>query len=299
MSDHTPDPALQLRELKPAKDFFIGLDSDGCVFDSMEIKHKECFCPNFINSFGLQAVSKYAREAWDFVNLYSKSRGCNRFLAVIMALDLLRERSEVQARKVVVPRLDGIRSWIKRETKLGNPALKKELEKTGDVDLALAYEWSLAVNESIGKMVRNVPPFPLVRESLLALEGKADVIVVSQTPFEALKREWEEHDIDKHIRLIAGQEMGTKAEHISFAAKGKYAQGKVLMVGDAPGDFEAAKANKALFFPVNPGHEETSWRRFLEEGLGRFFAGTYAGEYEQSLIVEFDRYLPELPPWRV
>ncbi len=299
MSNHTSDPALQLKELKPTRDFFVGLDSDGCVFDSMEIKHKECFCPNFINTFGLQAVSKYAREAWDFVNLYSKSRGCNRFLAIIRALDLLRERPEVQARNVVVPRLDGVRSWIKRESKLGNPALKKELETTGDADLALAYEWSIAVNESIAKMVRNVPPFPLVRESLLALEGKADVIVVSQTPFEALKREWEEHDIDKHIRLIAGQEMGTKAEHIAFASKGKYAQGKVLMVGDAPGDFDAAKANGALFFPINPGHEEASWKRFLDVALGRFFAGTYAGGYEQSLIAEFDRYLPELPPWKV
>ncbi|MDX9957546.1 MAG: HAD family hydrolase [Clostridia bacterium] len=299
MSNNTSDPALQLKELKPTRDFFVGLDSDGCVFDSMEIKHKECFCPNFINTFGLQAVSKYAREAWDFVNLYSKSRGCNRFLAIIRALDLLRERPEVQARNVMVPRLDGIRSWIKRESKLGNPALKKELEKTGDADLALAYEWSIAVNESIEKMVRNVPPFPLVRESLQALEGKADVIVVSQTPFEALKREWEEHAIDKHIRLIAGQEMGTKTEHIAFASKAKYAEGKVLMVGDAPGDYDAAKANGALFFPVNPGHEEASWKRFLDEALGRFFAGTYAGEYEQSLIAEFDRYLPELPPWKV
>jgi phosphoglycolate phosphatase-like HAD superfamily hydrolase len=299
MNNHTIDPAVQLKELKPTKEFFIGLDSDGCVFDSMEIKQKECFCPNFINSFGLQPVSKYARDVWIFVNLYSKSRGCNRFLAVVLALDLLRGLPEVTARGVTVPKMDGLRAWIKRETKLGNPALKMEVEKTGDPDLVQVYAWSLAVNESVGKMVRNVPPFPLVRESLIALEGKADVIVVSQTPFEALKREWEEHDIDKHIRLIAGQEMGTKTEHIAFASKDKYAKGKVLMVGDAPGDFEAAKANNALFFPINPGHEEASWNQFLGEALGRFFAGSYAGSYEQSLIAEFDRYLPELPPWKV
>lgn len=299
MSDHAPDPAVQLKGLKPTREFFIGLDSDGCVFDSMEIKQKECFCPNFINSFGLQAVSKYARDVWIFVNLYSKSRGCNRFLAVILALDLLRELPEVAAREVTVPKMDGLRAWIKLETKLGNPALKMEVERTGDPDLAQVYAWSLAVNESVGLMVRNVPPFPLVRESLRALEGKADVIVVSQTPYEALKREWEEHDIDKYIRLIAGQEMGTKAEHITFATKGKYSEGRVLMVGDAPGDLDAARKNGALFFPINPGHEEASWKRFLGEALIRFFAGTFAGEYERSLIAEFDRYLPELPPWKV
>ena len=60
-------------------DFLVGIDSDGCVFDSMELKHKECFIPAFINHYELQGVSKYAREAAEFVNLYSKSRGVNRF----------------------------------------------------------------------------------------------------------------------------------------------------------------------------------------------------------------------------
>ena len=83
------DPALKLKELKPEKEFFIGIDSDGCVFDTMEIKHKECFCPQFVNHYGLQPVSRYAREAWEFVNLYSKTRGVNRFKAVTRALDLL------------------------------------------------------------------------------------------------------------------------------------------------------------------------------------------------------------------
>ena len=60
----------------------------------------------------------------------------------------------------------------------------------------------------------------------------------------------------------------------------------------------AAKANNALFFPVIPGQEEQSWKRFFEESLDRFFAGNYAGDYEKSLIEEFDEYLPETPPWK-
>ena len=43
------DTKDSLEGLRPEKDFFIGLDSDGCVFDSMDIKHKECFCPAFID----------------------------------------------------------------------------------------------------------------------------------------------------------------------------------------------------------------------------------------------------------
>jgi len=97
--------------------------------------------------------------------------------------------------------------------------------------------------------------------------------------------------------MIAGQEMGTKTEHIKFAAVAKYAPNRILMIGDAPGDFNAAKKNGALFFPVNPGHEEASWQRLYEEGLDRYFAGTYAGGYEAALVKEFDACLPEKPGW--
>ncbi|MGA2975471.1 MAG: HAD hydrolase-like protein [Spirochaetia bacterium] len=284
--------------MKPRKGFFIGIDSDGCAFDTMEIKQKECFCPNFIRHFRLQAASKYARETWEFVNLYSKDRGCNRFIAVIHALDLLRERAEVKARGVSILMMDGLRAWMKRESKLGNPALKAELERTADPDLKLAYEYSIDVNEAIERMVFGVPPFPFVRECLEKMEKAADVIVVSQTPGEALEREWKEHHIEDHIRAIAGQEMGTKAQHIAFAAGGKYPPGRMLMVGDAPGDFQAAKANKACFFPIVPGREEKSWELLHAEALDRFFAEKYEGDYERKLTAEFDASLPERPAWR-
>ncbi|WCJ60573.1 HAD family hydrolase [Fontisphaera persica] len=290
------DPVQALKDLQPTKEFFIGIDSDGCVFDTMEVKHKECFTPMFVKHFNLQPVSKYAREAWDFVNLYSKTRGVNRFPALSRALKLLRERPEVQARGVKIPDTTALDEWIARETKLGNATLKKEVEG-GNTALKQVYEWSVAVNKFIEEMVYGVPPFPLFRESLLRMVEKADVIVVSQTPTEALVREWQEHDIARHVRVICGQEMGTKTEHIKYAAGGKYAPEKMLMIGDAPGDFKAAKANGALFYPINPGNEEASWKRFYEEALERFFKGTYAGEYEQKLIADFDRCLPEHPAW--
>jgi phosphoglycolate phosphatase-like HAD superfamily hydrolase len=147
-------------------------------------------------------------------------------------------------------------------------------------------------------MVHGVPPFPLVRESLEKIHPRADAMVISQTPTPALEREWEEHDLRKFVEIIAGQEMGTKTEHLKFAAAGKYPGNKILMIGDAPGDFKAAKSNGVLFYPIVPGHEEASWKRFHDEALDRFFAGSYAGEYETKLVKEFDASLPELPPWQ-
>jgi len=107
------DYSAILKALPVRHDYFIGIDSDGCVFDSMEIKHKECFCPAFIKHFGLQAASKYAREVWDFVNLYSRDRGCNRFFAVQKALQLIGERGEFAARGLKVTNLPALDAWLK------------------------------------------------------------------------------------------------------------------------------------------------------------------------------------------
>ncbi len=287
-----------LKALQPTKSFFIGIDSDGCAFDTMEIKQKECFCPNLIKYYGLQKISKYARETWEFVNLYSKHRGVNRFLAVLEAFRLLEQRPEVHARGMVLPDMSPLANWTQTESKLGNPALIKYAAKVNDPLISLTLDWSIRVNEDIENMVYGMPPFPFVRESLELLNEKADALVVSQTPVEALEREWKENGIDGLVRLIAGQEYGTKAEHLALAAKGKYADDHILMIGDAPGDFKAAKSNGVLYFPINPGKEEESWERFLNEGLKKFFEGSYAGAYEAELIREFDSYLPEKPNWK-
>lgn len=289
--------STKLTSLQPQKEFFIGIDSDGCIFDTMEIKHKECFCPNVIKHWGLQTISKYAREAWEFVNLYSKTRGANRFITLIESFRLLEERDEVKVRKFEMPDISAVIEWTKNETQLGNPVLQAYADKVNDQVIDRALEWSMAVNRTVTEMVHGIAPFPHVRESLHKLADLADAIVVSQTPVEALEREWKENNIEQYVRVIAGQEYGTKTEHLALAAKGKYPDNKILMIGDAPGDMKAAKNNNVLFFPINPGHEEASWKRFYEEGMDKFFAGEFAGEYEERLIDEFNQYLPEKPPW--
>ncbi len=294
MSDYqTP-----LKNFKAEHDFLIAIDSDGCAFDTMEIKHKECFIPNIIKHWNLQPVSKFARAAAEFVNLYSKWRGINRFPALIRVFDLLQEWPEAMKRNPNVPRAQTLRKWIEEETKLGNPALQKKVEQDPDPILSQALTWSKAVNETVGEMVHDSPPFPYVRESLNSVCGWADVIVCSATPEEALVREWKEHDIAGYTRVIAGQEMGSKKEHIALTSKDNYKSGHVLMIGDAPGDMKAAKANNAFFYPINPGHEDESWERFFKQAAEKFKNNEYAGEYENKLIEAFQKSLPNTPPWK-
>ena len=156
--------------------------------------------------------------------------------------------------------------------------------------------WSKAVNATVEDIVYGVPPFPLFRESLEKISQWADIIVCSGTPGEALTREWEENNIARYPLVIAGQEMGKKKDHLQLVG-GKYPDGHVLMIGDAPADMKAAKANDFQFFPINPGHEEDSWELFYNEDAEKFHSGQYTADYEARLIDEFNRLLPETPPW--
>ncbi|MFN3151696.1 HAD family hydrolase [Bremerella sp.] len=284
-------------QIEPKQEFLVGIDSDGCVFDTMELKHKECFIPNIINYYELQGVSKYAREAAEFVNLYSKSRGINRFPALVEALEWLQKRPEVIERgaKITIP--ESLTKWIAEETKLGNPALEAKVAESNDPDLAHCLKWSKAVNETVAGMVRGVAPFPSVRKCLEKLTGKADMLVVSATPNDALNDEWTEHDIRQYVTEICGQEAGNKKETLTNATK--YKPNQTLMIGDAPGDYKAAVANDCLFYPINPGDEENSWKRFYDEGIDKFLKLEFAGDYQKALLEEFDRYLPEKPSWPV
>ena len=295
------DHQLELKAFRPKHDFFVGIDSDGCAFNSMEVKHNDGFSVSLIKHFGLAGISRQVHQVWDFVNLYSKTRGINRFKSIVLVCDFLKELPKVQSSGVVVPNFSYLRDWIENETSLGNPALAAKIDSSLGAEkkeLEQVMAWSLGVNDMIEQVVHNLPPFPGVRDSLQKLRGKADVLVVSATPYEALKREWDEHEITAYVALIAGQEMGSKTEHLTISASDRYPSERILMVGDSPGDLKAAQSVDALFFPINPGEEELSWQSFLEEGIDKFFSGKFAGDYQKELIQKYEVFLPEYPPWR-
>ena len=292
-----------LTELPVNKQFFVGIDSDGCVFDTMGIKQRECFCPMMIGHFRLQPVAEAARECKEFADLFSKTRGANRHVTMVRILDeLLPTHPMVKERNFQVPRMPHYTAWVKNpDSLLSDKGLEQAISGAASEEarkeLELVLHWSKRVNALVEEIVFNIPPFPYVRESLEKIKASADMIVCSQTPTEALNREWEEHGISDYPHIIAGQELGTKAEHLRLATDGKYAPGHVLMMGDAPGDYAAAKANNAYFFPINPGHETASWKRFCEEGFDKFIKGEFAGAYQEALLDEFNACLPENPPW--
>ncbi len=287
-----------LISLKPKHDLFVGIDSDGCVFPTMEIKQKKCLHNLIVSHWRLEKIEKYVRESAEFVNLYSIHRGRNRFPCLLLSIDLIRNRPEVIASKANLPEFKSLKRFIGSGVPLSNAELEKAVNSSGDKELSSILKWSQAANELIAKTVKNVEPFKWVRESLQKIKENADAICVSQTPNEALVREWDEHNLMGFVRVIAGQELGTKGEHIHMVTEGCYDSDKILIIGDAPGDREAALDNHAHFYPINPGHESDSWERFYKESFLRFIDGKYYGSYEQEITKEFQALLPSLPPWK-
>jgi phosphoglycolate phosphatase-like HAD superfamily hydrolase len=296
-----PDTRYTLGELAalPARhSSFVGVDSDGCVFDTMNVKQREHFHPLVIRFWGLEACAAEFKACAEFVNMYSKSRGSNRFPALLRTFELLHAHPGLRGRGAELPALDALRAYVSSGLPLGNPSLKAEAERTGDPELCRLLAWSLAINADIDARMRPVPPFPSARRALERMRALSDVIVVSQTPEEALVKEWQLHGIDGLVSFIAGQELGPKSEHLRLAASGKYAPDRVLLIGDATGDLAAAQRAGALFYPVVPGAEEESWRRFCDEAYDRFLAGSFAGSYADALTEAFLSALPDEPPWQ-
>ena len=288
----------KLKYFKPSHGYFVGIDSDGCVFDTMEVKQKEFFIPNALKYFDLFAISKLLRETWEFVNLYSAHRGANRFISLIKVFDLLAERNEIIKTGYTLPDMSTLKKWVSVETRLGNATLRKYCDEKKDKSLEAVLRWSEAVNREIGEWLHEMPSFYNGRKSIERISTFADIIVVSQTPVEALEREWLENDLKKYVMLIAGQEHGTKAEHIALAARDKYPDDKILMIGDALGDMNAAQSNGVLFYPIVPQREDESWEKLLNEGLDKFISGKFKGRFETTLLKEFRKSLPEIPPWK-
>ena len=68
------------------QEYLICIDSDGCAMDTMDIKHFKCFGPCMVKEWGLEPWKEALLKRWNEVNLYSMTRGINRFKALAIVL---------------------------------------------------------------------------------------------------------------------------------------------------------------------------------------------------------------------
>ena len=266
-------------------DYLICIDSDGCAIDSMDIKHIRCFGPCMIKEWNLEAYQKELLENWNRVNLYSMTRGINRFKGLAKALEEADEKySPVEDVKTLI-------HWSQESDELSNAALEKAIEKSGSICLKKALRWSEAVNKAIADLPKEeVTPFENVRECITTLHKNCDIAIVSSANYEAVKEEWTRFGLLEHTDILLAQNAGSKANCIQKLLSYGYPKENVLMVGDAPGDMAAAKMNGVFYYPILVKREANSWAE-LEDAVYKLKENTFAGEYQDALIKQFTENL--------
>ena len=268
------------------KDFLICIDSDGCAIDTMDIKHIKCFGPCMITEWNLEKWRKTILDSWNEVNLYTLTRGINRFKGLAVAL------TEINDKYIKIEGLDEFLKWTEETLELSNESLEAELEKTNNICIKRALEWSKAVNKSIDLLSDDEKcPFEGVKEAIIAAKKIADIAIVSSANEKAVLDEWSHNGLLENVDIVLTQNIGSKSYCINkLIAKG-YSRNNVLMVGDALGDLMAAEENEALYYPIMVRKEKESWIRFSKEALERFTSNSYYGEYQEKVIAEFKENL--------
>ena len=270
------------KDFKRKKDFLVCVDSDGCAMDTMDCKHIHCFGPKIIDEWGLEAWREEILARWNEINLYSMTRGINRFKGLNMML------TEVNEKYTPIEGLTDLTAWVNSGAAPSNDALQKAIDETGSLILKKVLSWSKAVNEAINALPDSMKlPYPGVKEALALAHESADVAIVSSANPGAVLEEWKKYGLLPHTDVVCAQDVGSKAFCIAELLKQGYAPDHVLMCGDAPGDMDAAQQNGVFYYPIRVRQEKENWEEFVSEGFGRLLDGTYAGAYQRSKIDAF------------
>ena len=273
---------MNLENYEKKKEFLICVDSDGCAMDTMDLKHTRCFGPCLTAEWGLDEWRAPILERWNEINLYSMTRGINRFKGLAKML------GEVDERYTKIEGLDSLEKWVEESSELSNAALAQAIRDGGGICLQKALSWSVRVNEKIDNLPFDVKkPFEGVCKALEYAHTKADIAVVSSANQQAVQEEWDMYGLSRHVDILLSQEAGSKAFCIAELIKKGYAAANVLMTGDAPGDYDAAIKNKVLFYPIYVRHEKEAWEEFSNDAVPRFLDGTYQGAYQEEKVGEF------------
>ena len=273
---------MTLQDFQKTKDFLICVDSDGCAMDTMDVKHFRCFGPCMVEEWGLEEWAEPILKRWNEVNLYTMTRGINRFKGLALAL------REIDGKYKKIDGVDELERWVANAPALSNDGVKAAIGSGGGEVLKKALRWSVKVNERINALPFEVKkPFDGVLEGLEYAHRVADIAIVSSANLQAVEEEWALYGLLEHVDILLAQNVGSKAFCIAELLKKGYDRDKVLMTGDAPGDLDAAKENGVFYYPILVRHEGDSWQEFRESAVDKLTGRSYGGAYQQEKLDAF------------
>ena len=248
--------------------YIFAVDSDGCAMDTMTYKHELFFGPIAAEKFNVEEKEVFQKN-WEDINLYTRTRGVNRFEGLALGL---------QSVDYDGMNVDNLYRWVEETESLSNDSLEAEIAKHDSEDLKLALEWSVEVNKRVAEEEGHDFPFEGALDGLAKAAELGTVNVVSSANREAVEDEWTRHGLMAHVNDLYCQDRGKKADGLGgFIAEGTKPH-EIIMIGDSPGDLEAAEQNDTLFFPIIVGDEKASWEDFINNVADKVVAGEYTKE---------------------
>ena len=259
-------------------DYLVCVDSDGCVMDTMNCKHFHCFGPCMVTEWGLEAWKDEIIERWNVINLFSMTRGINRFKGLAMAL------GEINEKYIPIVGITYLQQWADTAPALSNDAVAVAAATASCDEAKTVFEKALAWSKAVNASIVNLPdelkiPYAGAKKGLAAAHAFADVAMVSSANLDAVEEEWGKFGLLEHTDIVLAQDIGSKAACIAEMLKFGYDLTKVVMIGDAPGDCDAAEKNGVWYYPILVNHEKASWDEAITTAFCKLQSGEYA-EYE-------------------
>ena len=266
-------------------EYLICIDSDGCVMDTMNCKHFHCFGPCMVIEWGLDEWKDEILKRWNEINLFSMTRGINRFKGLAIAL------SEIHEKYTPITGIAYLQHWADTAPALSNDSVAAAAANAECDDAKTVFEkalsWSKAVNASIVALPEELKiPYAGAKEGLAAAHTFADVAMGSSANRDAVEEEWGKFGLLEHTDIVLAQDVGSKAACIAQMLKFGYDRKNVLMIGDAPGDCDAAEKNNVWYYPILVNHEKASWDEAISIAFSKLQSGAYA-EYEVQKKKDF------------
>ena len=198
------------------KEYLVCIDSDGTIMDTMTVKHVNCFGPEFINVYQIKEHVEDILTEWNRANLYSLTRGINRFQGLKEILVYVKKYGyEFEGS-------DEFFYWVDTTKEFSVNSIKEFMKTASNTNcFELALEWSKRVNESIEKLPPSLA-FNGVSEVLHSIVDKVDLVGVSSANEAAVVEEWTRLNLISLFKEVACQNKGNKAHIISESLKQGY-----------------------------------------------------------------------------
>lgn len=268
---------MTIEEFTPKHKFLICIDSDGCALDSMTIKHKKAFGRALIETWHLEDYKDKVMAEWERINLYSMTRGINRFLGLNMALNYINQNIKP------IDGLADLTKFIETAKSYSNNALEEYIKSNPSKLLEECLSWSNLTNKYIKELPESsINLFKNVKDQIKRMTDNSDIAVVSSANYDAVYNEWKRLGLMDYVSVFCTQNEGTKEKCLERLSK-RYPQGNVIMVGDGPGDLDAAKSNRIYFYPILAGSEDKSWKK-INSYLDLFYTSQL--DYCQEKIID-------------